>query len=39
VTGQGSNGGDGNFGIVLLVMVLGTVVIGGTTLALSRKGS
>jgi hypothetical protein len=39
VTGQGSNGGDGNFGIVLLVMVLGTVVIGGTTLALSRKAS
>jgi hypothetical protein len=39
VTGQGSNGGDSNFGIVLLVMVLGTVVIGGTTLALSRKGS
>jgi len=39
VTGQGSNGGDDNFGIVLLVMVLGTVVIGGTTLALSRKGS
>jgi hypothetical protein len=39
VTGQGSSGGDGNFGIVLLVMVLGTVVIGGTTLALSHKGS
>jgi len=40
VTGQGSGGsGDNKFGIVLLVMVLGTVVIGGTTLALSRKGS
>ena len=39
VTGQGSNGGDNNFGIVLLVMVVGTVAIGGTTLALSRKGS
>jgi hypothetical protein len=38
-TGQGPNGGGNNFGIVLLVMVLGTVVIGGTTLALSRKGS
>ncbi len=40
VTGQGPGGsGNNNFGIVLLVMVLGTVVIGGTTLALSRKGS
>ncbi len=40
VTGQGAGGsGDNKFGIVLLVMVLGTVVIGGTTLALSRKGS
>jgi hypothetical protein len=40
VTGQGPGGsGDNKFGIVLLVMVLGTVVIGGTTLALSRKGS
>ncbi|MBJ7600225.1 MAG: hypothetical protein DLM67_01805 [Candidatus Nephthysia bennettiae] len=39
VTGQGSNGGDNNFGVVLLVMVVGTVAIGGTTLALSRKGS
>lgn len=38
VTGQGPGGGGNNFGIVLLVMVLGTVVIGGTTLALSRKG-
>jgi hypothetical protein len=33
VTGAGSgSGGDGTFGIVLLVMVLGTVGIGGTTL-------
>jgi hypothetical protein len=40
VTGAGSgSGGDGTFGIVLLVMVLGTVGIGGTTLFLSRKGS
>jgi hypothetical protein len=40
VTGQGSGGSGGNnFGIVLLVMVLGTVVIGGTTLLLSRKGN
>lgn len=39
VTGQGARGSGNNFGIVLLVMVLGTVVIGGTTLALSRKGN
>jgi hypothetical protein len=39
-TGQGGNGGgDNSFGIGLLVMVLGTVVIGGTTLLLSRKGN
>jgi hypothetical protein len=40
VTGSGSgSGGAGTFGIVLLVMVLGTVAIGGTTLLLSRKGN
>jgi hypothetical protein len=40
-TGQGSTGGggDNSFVLVLLATVLGTVVIGGTTLALSRKGS
>jgi hypothetical protein len=40
-TGQGStgSGGDNSFVLVLLATVLGTVVVGGTTLALSRKGS
>ena len=40
VTGQGPGGsGSGTFVVALLVMVVGTIVIGGTTLVLSRKGS
>ena len=39
-TGGGSSGGaDRSFAFVLLALVLGTVGVGGTTLALSRKGS
>jgi hypothetical protein len=39
-TGGGSGGGaDRSFAFVLLALVLGTVGVGGTTLALSRKGS
>ena len=39
-TGAGSSGGaDRSFAFVLLALVLGTVGVGGTTLALSRKGS
>jgi hypothetical protein len=37
-TGLGSGGsGDHSFGLLLLALVLGTLVVGGTTLALSRK--
>ena len=38
-TGQGSNGGDNSFAIFLMAGVLTTLVVGGTTLALSRKGN
>jgi hypothetical protein len=39
-TGSGPNGShDNSFGIVLLVLVVGTGIAGGTTLALSRKGN
>jgi cell division septation protein DedD len=39
-TGGGSSGSaDRSFAFVLLALVLGTVGVGGTTLALSRKGS
>jgi hypothetical protein len=39
-TGGGSSGGaDRSFAFVLLALVLGTVGVGGTILALSRKGS
>jgi hypothetical protein len=39
-TGGGSGGGaDHSFVFVLLALVLGTVAVGGTTFALSRKGS
>ena len=38
-TGQGSNGGDNSFPMFLLAGILTTLVVGGATLALSRKGS